>query len=315
MSVEQPCPVCGLQADVGGVSEFAFSVSCVRCGQFRVTLDFAEDFGQERRFAEVRHLVSGALREATVSKHKLPPLTIEIVEQSLLPLAPRTVSQQLKRLLENLSRMVNCPGSERRLQPENDYPLAYARPEDRLAYYLKTLEGMDLVSLSVHSDGVHVQITSEGWRSLEEARSPSLSSRKAFVAMSYADEMLCVCDEGLKPSISSAGYDPVVLREVQYVVQLIPDRMLAEIRSSRFMVADFTGQRHGVYFEAGFALGLGIPVIWTCRRDEIDGLHFDVKQYNHVDWRDTEDLKVRLTARILALIGRGPVAPHADSRT
>ncbi len=37
----------------------------------------------------------------------------------------------------------------------------------------------------------------------------------------------------------------------------------------RFMIADFTGHRGGVYFEAGFAHGLGIPVIWTCREDQL----------------------------------------------
>ena len=33
---------------------------------------------------------------------------------------------------------------------------------------------------------------------------------------------------------------------------------MAEIRRSRFVVADYTGQVNGVYFEAGFALGLGL---------------------------------------------------------
>jgi len=204
--------------------------------------------------------------------------------------------------------MVDYPSAKRRLHEEDDYTLAYARPDDRLVYYLGTLEGMGLVDFQAHSSGVDVGITAKGWQSLEEASAPSLSSRKAFVAMSFADEMRSVCDEGLKPSISSAGYDPVVMREVQHV-QLIPDRMLAEIRSSRFMVADFTGQRHGVYFEAGFALGLGLPVIWTCRQSAINDLHFDIKQYNHIDWRNTEDLRARLTTRILALIGRGPLPP------
>ena len=33
------------------------------------------------------------------------------------------------------------------------------------------------------------------------------------------------------------------------------------------MVCDLTGYRGGVYFEAGFASGLGLPVIYTCRKD------------------------------------------------
>ena len=45
-----------------------------------------------------------------------------------------------------------------------------------------------------------------------------------------------------------------------------------QIRKSKFLIADFTGQRGGVYYEAGFAYGLGLPVIWTCRKDWFDGL-------------------------------------------
>jgi hypothetical protein len=71
-------------------------------------------------------------------------------------------------------------------------------------------------------------------------------------------------------------------------------------------VADVTGQRNGVYFESGFALGLSLPVVWACRRDEIGKLHFDTNHLNHIDWADVEDLRTRLSRRILATIGRGP---------
>jgi nucleoside 2-deoxyribosyltransferase len=81
---------------------------------------------------------------------------------------------------------------------------------------------------------------------------------------------------------------------------------LSEIRRSRFVVADFTGHRGGVYFEAGFAMGLGLPVFWTCRKDGLAGLHFDVRQYNCIDWDDPADLATRLRFRIEAVIGKGP---------
>jgi nucleoside 2-deoxyribosyltransferase len=47
----------------------------------------------------------------------------------------------------------------------------------------------------------------------------------------------------------------------------INDELIAQIRRSKFMVCDFTGYRGGVYFEAGFAYGLGMEVIYTCRKD------------------------------------------------
>lgn len=68
------------------------------------------------------------------------------------------------------------------------------------------------------------------------------------------------------------------------------------------MVADFTGHRHGVYFEAGFAMGLGIPVIWLCQEDEIDKTHFDTRQYNHILWNSAEDLYQKLLNRIQATV-------------
>ena len=91
----------------------------------------------------------------------------------------------------------------------------------------------------------------------------------------------------------------------------IDDEIIAEIRRSRFVVADFTCEREkvrgGVYYEAGFALGLGLPVIWTCRKDCLDYLHFDTRQYNHIVWETPEELYARLKARIGAFIGDGPL--------
>jgi hypothetical protein len=61
-----------------------------------------------------------------------------------------------------------------------------------------------------------------------------------------------------------------------------------------------------VYFEAGFAMGLGRHVIWTCRQDEIEKLHFDIRQYNCIDWTNPAELSSRLRNRLEALFGRGP---------
>ena len=72
------------------------------------------------------------------------------------------------------------------------------------------------------------------------------------------------------------------------------------------MVADFTGQRHGVYFEAGMMQGIGRTVIWMCRKNEIrESLHFDVRQFNFIDYESAAEAKDRLYRRILALEGEG----------
>ena len=98
-----------------------------------------------------------------------------------------------------------------------------------------------------------------------------------------------------------AGYDPIRADIIEHN-EKICDRILSEIRRSGLLVADFTGNRGGVYFEAGFAMGMGIPVIWTCRSDDMDSVHFDTRQYNHIVWENISDLKTQLVNRIVATL-------------
>jgi nucleoside 2-deoxyribosyltransferase len=70
------------------------------------------------------------------------------------------------------------------------------------------------------------------------------------------------------------------------------------------MIADFTLHRKGVYFEAGFAMARGIPVIFSCRSDELEQTHFDTRQYNHIVWETAKELNAKLSDRIRATVLR-----------
>ena len=82
----------------------------------------------------------------------------------------------------------------------------------------------------------------------------------------------------------------------------INDKIMAGIQKAQFMVADFTLQRQNVYFEAGLARGLGREVVWTCRDDEFDELHFDTRPFNFIRWKTAAELRENLTDRIRATI-------------
>jgi hypothetical protein len=125
--------------------------------------------------------------------------------------------------------------------------------------------------------------------------------------MWLTDEMNPVYESGLAPGIRNAGFSPMLIPKKEHANK-IDDEIIAEIRRSAFLVADFTGHRQNVYFETGFAAGLGLQVIWTCRKDHIPALHFDIRQYNCIDWKDQAELAQRLQRRIEALLGRGPLA-------
>jgi hypothetical protein len=47
-------------------------------------------------------------------------------------------------------------------------------------------------------------------------------------------------------------------------------------------------------------MGLGIPIIWTCREDYVEQLCFDTRQYPHIKWKKESELKEQLINRIEA---------------
>ncbi len=153
-------------------------------------------------------------------------------------------------------------------------------------------------------------VTIDGYSRLEEFEKASVNSSQVFVAMWFDDCLNEAYENGVAEGIADAGYKPVRIDRKDHNNR-IDDEIIAEIRRSRFLVADFTqgesGARGGVYYEAGFAHGLNIPVIFTCREDVIGSVHFDTRQYNHITWKTPEDLREGLANRISATIGDGPL--------
>ena len=153
-------------------------------------------------------------------------------------------------------------------------------------------------------------LTIEGYAKLAELEETYAVSSKAFVAMWFHESMSQAWEHGIKPAISEAGYEAIRIDQQEHTNK-IDDEIIAEIRRSRFVVADFTqgedGARGGVYYEAGFAYGLGIQVVYSCREDMLDKIHFDTRQYNHIVWKEPKELRDRLITRIAAVIGDGPL--------
>jgi nucleoside 2-deoxyribosyltransferase len=105
------------------------------------------------------------------------------------------------------------------------------------------------------------------------------------MAMQYGDALLDrVYGECFKPAVERAGFSLFRLDE-RPEAGLIDNRMRVDIRASRFLIADITNRNPGAYWEAGFAEGLGKPVIYTCERSRFsEHKHFDVEHHYHVLW-------------------------------
>ncbi len=72
------------------------------------------------------------------------------------------------------------------------------------------------------------------------------------------------------------------------------------------LLADLTHDNEGAYWEAGFAEGLGKPVIYTCEREKFKEMktHFDTNHHLTVIWdkgdpsKAAEELKATIRATL-----------------
>jgi hypothetical protein len=83
--------------------------------------------------------------------------------------------------------------------------------------------------------------------------------------------------------------------ELETGERIIP-RILAGIRRSAFVIADVTEHSANVFYEIGFAEGIGRPVIVTAKRDT--PLPFDIADIPVIFWSDQDELRDRLKRRI-----------------
>lgn len=182
-------------------------------------------------------------------------------------------------------------------------PIGWNRDIDEMAFMVTEVLCNELGLLGSQNN-TEYHVSPKGLLYLE-GRRDEISS-VCFCAMWFNPEVATLWTSVIAPATRLAGYEPLRIDGKQHNGK-IDDEIMASIRASRFVVADFTGNRGGVYYEAGFAHGLGLPVIFMCR--EGDELHFDIRQYNCIFWKPDalEEAQQRLKNRILATLGQGPL--------
>jgi len=272
--------------------------------RFHIMMDF-DLFTNEKFWNSNREKIKSLLYNGIWLTHGFRRETVENFIEHNYPI--KLPSQKLDDLLEYFHSLTHYEGE------------ATTFPKDLIAgelwrkffftngaeaeFYVRALQKQDLISLEDTKDGIHqFSITIDGLNRIVKL-SESKNSRFCFVAMSFAEEMEEVYSDAIASAIRESGFEPIRIKDESIPSDVtINDAILAAIKRSKFTIADFTSNRNGVYFEAGYALGLGQKVIYTCRNSDFDVIHFDTNHYQYIVWGNLAELKKGLIDKIEVFI-------------
>lgn len=273
---------------------------CPRCGEFKAEPSACTVLRRPLGDAK-RARLSGWVRSQNHARI-VPTITTHTLENVLNQPFP-SVAERARALLVEAELGLENLGDYFNINDARFLAATYSISKDDVSFLLKLLSEQGLVEAIAL--GGQCAILPAGYMELDELRTDRGESTQGFVAMWFDKELSDVHQNGFEVGVFAAGYDPIRVDHVEHVNR-IDDEIIRQINASRFVVADFTGHRGGVYFEAGYALGREIPVFWTCRKSDISKLHFDIRQFNCIDWETAEELARRLESRLEAVLGPGP---------
>ncbi|WP_229106709.1 hypothetical protein [Paenibacillus sp. 1001270B_150601_E10] len=241
------------------------------------------------------HLVSAYIRERNDCGEEVILSADDLDTIVNSPNIPVTIEDKSNRLLQHLYRHSEGLGEAVVIQPlSSNYNLTYSPNLQELVYIIEKLRSEQFII----REGMNFQLTEKGWS--EAAASAGGQPLKPCSVLIANEGVLCTeWQERLLPNIEQFGYLPRLLTHTTHTKpQNLETYSLELIADSKLIIADLTSQSPEVYFTAGYALGLNIPVVWTVNSSDAELLPVKIKELRPIVWDTVEELLVILQQRI-----------------
>lgn len=302
MSTSILCPVCGPVHD-GHATTFetgrdSDGIDCKVCGRFEISGSAGPGIVNPKvanLSAVQRAYFSHRLRQQAQEEHA-PLITTDWLKRVLDDARLPSPSMQANNLIRLIGDQVSETGKP--YFPHQSIPAIVGAPNPSALYRLiDQLVERGLI-LKVGSEqrpsdtggvvqkGVY-DLTLDGWERYESERRGQIAGGYGFIALKFGDGLLDrFVKEVVKPTVRKGiGYDLVDMRDVAQA-GVIDNIMRAQIRDAAFVIVDLTHDNSGAYWEAGYAEGLGKPVIYICERTKFEDAktYFDTNHCTTVLW-------------------------------
>ncbi|MFA7658336.1 MAG: hypothetical protein WCY19_02780 [Candidatus Gastranaerophilaceae bacterium] len=327
---EIDCPVCGKKATKTS-HQNCKRIECTVCKTFNIGDAFnIPNFTDEEKI-KLKYFYT-TLSEK--DQRRLNPINNKNKEEFLANIiAPQTLLDKINGVMNHLNNKTKYFGQIITIDPKDDYRRFFCINDKELFNILYHLGETGYIEKIPHEntfrdipDKRKIKITAEGLK-YAQTLSNNMESKQCFVAMWFddsTDELYKSINKAVtgNPNVEKTDFEygsnyTIMKIDDKHHTNYIPAEIISEIKRSRFMIADLTGYRGGVYYEAGFAEGLNIPVILTCNEMWLNeqkdadnnlihnGVHFDLKQKNILFWTEEtlEQFQRNLVARIGEVVG------------
>lgn len=310
------CPICGFhkfEKYEHNSGRDVYFIKCERCGEFEASWELLQDFQDvKRRVGEVGYILSGLARELYETGGKRPIFLTKNIEETLKHyLIPdiSSIEEKIQKFLQRLREKTEYFGQEIELGDiETVVPLVYAKNSKELLalFTLMTEKRLAKIGTIQNADGtrmVKIMLSANGWNITNSLEKRNKESDRGFIAI-WFDDSMNESIGAIEAAIKECNFKPICIRD-EHFSEKIMDKALGEIRKSRFVIVDLTGNRGSVFFEAGFAYGLGIETIYVYQ--EQDGeekfpLEFYARHYQCYKYKTSSELREILKNAINARI-------------
>ena len=303
------CPICGYDKFKRfQTNPFSFNeiFRCERCGEFEASHEIIVFSDVKEKNKKNGYILSGLSRELYETGGNMPLFTIENLKETLKHhLIPNvsSIEEKTKKFLQRLREKTEYFGQEIDLGDiETVVPLAYAKNSNELIALFTLMNEKKLTKIGVTDKTVKAKVLENGWEITNSLKKENEKSNRGFIAI-WFDESMNESVSAIEEAIQSSGFRSICIKNEQFP-ETIMEKALGEIRKSRFIVVDLTGERVDVAFEAGFAFGLGIEAIYVFNKEKHKDLpkgfyvrHFKCHGYSNCD-ELKEIIKNSISARI-----------------